>query len=280
MEWLLFVAVGGGIALGARHLLDRVAARRAVRADVGQIKNAADEDVTLLGEELSRLGVDVAGRELDAATRRDYQAALDAYDSAQLAVNGLRTADSISTITDTLATGRYAITCVRARVAGVAVPVRRVPCFFDPQHGPSTTDVVWTRPRHGTRTVPACAQDAARVGVGQQPEIRYVQLGSRQVPYWEAGRAFAPYGQGYFASGGEGASFIVLSGFDGQSGGHTGWGDTWGGGWHDGGSHGGGGHGGHDGGGHGGFDGGGHGGFDGGGHGGFDGGGHGGGGDN
>jgi hypothetical protein len=252
-----------GIALGARQLWDRLAARRADTADVGQIRKAADEDITLLGEELSRLGVDMAGRDLDASTRRDYQSALDAYDSAQVSVNGLRTADSISTITDTLATGRYAITCVRARVAGVAVPVRRVPCFFNPQHGPSTTDVVWTRPRHGTRTVPACAQDAARVGVGEQPEIRYVQLGSRQVPYWEAGRAFAPYGQGYFASGGEGASFIPLSAFDGQSGGHGSWGDTWGGGHgggHEAGGHGGDGHGGHDGGGHGGLDGGGHGG--------------------
>ena len=267
MEWLLFVALGGGVAVAVRHLWDRRAARRVDVADLSQIRKVADEDITLLGEELSRLGTDVAGRELDAETRRDYQAALDAYDSAQLAVDGLRTADAISTITDTLATGRYAVTCVRARVAGVAVPVRRVPCFFNPQHGPSTSDVVWTRPRHGTRTVPACAQDAARVGAGDQPEIRYVQLGSRQVPYWEAGRAFAPYGQGYFASAGEGASFIPLSGFDGQSGGLGAWGDSWGGGHagdgHDGaGGHGAGGHdGGHgsDGGGHGGgHDGGGH----------------------
>ncbi|MFC5268071.1 hypothetical protein ACFPJ1_38660 [Kribbella qitaiheensis] len=221
---------------------------------MSQIRKIADEDVTLLGEEFSRLGVEVDGRELDAATRLDYQAALDAYDAAQVSVKELQSAEAISTITDTLATGRYAITCVRARVAGVAVPVRRVPCFFNPQHGPSTTDVVWTQPRHGTRTVPACAQDAARVGIGDQPEIRYVQVGSRQVPYWEAGRAFAPYGQGYFASAGEGASFIALSGFDGQSGGHSSWGDSWGGAHsgYDGGGNGGGGHGGHDGGGHGG----------------------------
>jgi hypothetical protein len=265
MEWLLFLVVGGGIALGARQLWDRRAARRADAADVSQIKKAADEDVTLLGEELSRLGVDVDGRELDAATQLDYQAALDAYDSAQVSVKNLRTSEAISTITDTLATGRYAITCVRARVAGVAVPVRRVPCFFNPQHGPSTTDVVWTQPKRGTRTVPACAQDAARVGGGGQPEIRYLQLGSRQVPYWEAGRAFAPYGKGYFASAGEGASFIPLSGLDGQSGGHSSWGDSWGGGGHHGsGGYDGGGHGGHDGGAHGGHDGG----FDGGGHGG------------
>jgi hypothetical protein len=264
MEWVLFV-LGGGVALAGRHLWDRRALRRADAVDLRQIRTVADEDVTLLGEELSRLGVDVAGRELDAATQRDYQVALDAYDSAQLTVKGLTNGEAISTITDTLATGRYAVTCVRARVAGVAVPVRRVPCFFNPQHGPSTTDVVWTRPRHGTRTVPACAQDAARLDDGRQPEIRYVQLGSRLVPYWEAGRAFAPYGQGYFSGGGEGASFIPLSAFDGQSGGTDAWGGSWGGGAHGGGHDSGSGHGpgGHDGGhgsdigGHGGSDGGG-----------------------
>ncbi|MEU4292577.1 hypothetical protein AB0E63_30505 [Kribbella sp. NPDC026596] len=264
MEWLLLVALGGVIAVGGRRLWDRRAARRADAADVLQIRKVAEEDITLLGEELSRLGVDVEGHELDAATRRDYQTALDAYESAQSAVKELKTADAISTITDTLATGRYAMTCVRARVAGVDVPERRVPCFFNPQHGPSTTDVVWTQPRRGTRTVPACAQDAARVGAGAQPEIRYVKLDSRQVPYWEAGRAFAPYGLGYFAGAGGGATYIALAGFAGPTDAHSGWGESWGGGGgHGMGGHDGGGHGGHDGGAHdGGFDGGGYGGGD------------------
>jgi hypothetical protein len=254
MEWLLFALAGGGVALAARQLWDRKKARREDAADLTQIRKVADEDITLLGEELSQLDAEVAGRQLDVATRRDYQRALDAYESAQFTVKSLKHSETISTITDTLATGRYAMVCVRARVAGIKVPERRVPCFFNPQHGPSTIDVVWTWPKHGTRTVPACAQDAARVGAGDQPEIRYVRLGSRQVPYWQAGRAFAPYCQGYFASGGEGASFIPLSSFDGLSGGgHASWGNDWAAGGHDAGGHGGG----HDG-GHGGFDVGGH----------------------
>ena len=98
-----------------------------------------------------------------------------------------------------------------------------MPCFFNPQHGPSTTDVIWTQPGHGTRKVPACAQDAARLKAGDDPEVRYVQLQHRRVPYWEAGSAVAPYGAGYFASG-AGASYIALATFDGQIGG-TSWGD-------------------------------------------------------
>lgn len=63
------------------------------------------------------------------------------------------------------------------------------------------TDVVWTRPRHGTRKVPACAQDAARVAAKEQPELRTIRIGSRTVPYWEAGTAYLPYSRGYFPGG-------------------------------------------------------------------------------
>jgi hypothetical protein len=243
---------GGGLVWAGRHWWIRRGFRRLDRAELEQIRVLADDDVTLLGSELRRLDERVAGQELDADARHDYQQALDAYESAQRSVRELRSVDELSTVTDTLADGRYAIVCVLARVAGAPVPERRVPCFFNPQHGPSTTDVVWTWPGRGTRTVPACAQDAARVKVHDDPEIRYVDYGGWKVPYWEAGTAVGQYGRGYFSKG-SGATFIALSAFEGSAGAPGGWG-----GW-DGGFGGGGfdpGHGGFDG-GHGGFDGGG-----------------------
>jgi hypothetical protein len=232
MWWLLTALGGGGLALAGRYLWDRRAARRGDAEELEQIRKLADEDVTLLGEELTRLDRQVEGHPLDPDAHTDYQVALDAYEAAQRAVKGIRTADGISSVTDTLATGRYAITCVQARMQGAPVPERRVPCFFNPQHGPSTTDIVWTQPRIGTRTVPACAQDAARIRAGDEPEVRYVQYGSRRVPYWEAGAAVAPYGQGYFAAG-AGASYIPLAGFEMQGGAAGGWGDFSGPGGHD-----------------------------------------------
>jgi len=84
-------------------------------------------------------------------------------------------------------------------VAGAPLPELRVPCFFNPQHGPSVANVMWTDPRRGTRTVPACAQDAARVANHEVPAVRTIKIGSRTVPYWEAGAAYLPYGKGYFA---------------------------------------------------------------------------------
>jgi hypothetical protein len=200
MEWLLLLLVGGGGAWGVR----RIRASRAVGRDrleeLEGVRRLADEDVTVFGEQLRRLDTQVGERDLDEDGRADYQRALDAYESAQRAVPRMRDSDEVSSIVDTLATGRYALACVQARVAGEDLPELRSPCFFNPQHGPSVSDVVWTTSRYGTRTVPACRQDAARLAAREQPELRTVTIGSRTVPYWEAGAAFLPYSRGYFAA--------------------------------------------------------------------------------
>jgi len=199
MEWLMLVLVAGGGGLAAVRWRRQRAARGEEREELEGVRRLADEDVTVFGEQLVRLDNEVAGRELSDAARVDYQSALDAYESAQRVVPLMRTADDISKVTDTLAAGRYALACVQARAAGRPVPVLRVPCFFNPQHGPADAHVLWTQPGRGTRRVPACAQDAARVGAHEAPETRKVKVGSRMVPYWEAGSAFSPYTEGYFA---------------------------------------------------------------------------------
>lgn len=162
----------------------------------------ADEDTTLLGEQLSALGRETDGLALDAQTSRDYQGALDAYEAAKRAVPRLTRAAEFSAVVDTLSTGRYLMACVRANVDGQRRPELRTPCFFNPQHGPSVRDVRYTIPGgHGTRTVPACAQDAARVESGERPEIREVRVGQTVASYGEAGEAVVPYGKGWFTTG-------------------------------------------------------------------------------
>lgn len=162
----------------------------------------AEEDAVQFAEELTRFGHQVAGDDLDAETRHDYQAALDAYEIAKRLVDKLSSVESISAVVDTLTTGRYALACARARVAGEPLPERRTPCFFNPQHGPAARDVVWT-PRNGpTRKVPACAQDAARVQAGEDPPVRTVRYGEHDVPTWEAGAPNEPYRVGFFSASG------------------------------------------------------------------------------
>lgn len=168
---------------------------------------AAEEDVTRFGEELQRLDIDVAGQPLDEAMQQDYTRALDAYDAAKTSLAAVTRPEEIRNVTEILADGRYAISCVKARVAGEALPRKLPPCFFNPAHGPSVRNVQWA-PQGGTpRDVPACGADAERVLAGADPNIRTVMVGSQRVPYWQGGSAYAPWAQGYY-SGWQGNDLI------------------------------------------------------------------------
>jgi hypothetical protein len=169
---------------------------------LGAVRRAVDEDVTVFGEELQRLGNDMTGTSLDEGTRADYQRALDDYEAAKESAAAITEPEQVRHVTEILEDGRYAMACVRARVAGEPLPQRRPPCFFNPRHGPSERDVSWTPAGGTTRDVPACALDAQRVEAGADPDSRKVMVGAQRVNYWEAGPAFAPFAAGYFALSG------------------------------------------------------------------------------
>lgn len=198
VELVLALVAGGGAIFFGRRWRERRSEAEAHRAELDVVRRLAEEDVIFLGEELRRLDALTSGHELDEDARRDYQTALDAYESAQRSADRLDSPDEISRVVDALAAGRFAMACVVARVEGRPLPRQRTPCFFNPQHGPATTEMLWTRPGRGTRKVPVCAQDAARGADGQQPEVRMVKIRGRLVPYWEAGEAIQPYTNGYF----------------------------------------------------------------------------------
>ena len=195
---LLLAALAIALILSARRSRQRELAEAA--AELEPVKKLAFEDVTALGEELQSLDADLIGRPLDEGERADYQRALDAYEAAKTAAEAMAAPDDIRHVTTILDDGRYAIACVRARVAGEALPTRRPPCFFDPRHGLSVTDVTWAPAGGVPRDVPACALDAERVRAGAEPDTRQVMVGPQRVPYWQGGPAFAPYAAGYFAS--------------------------------------------------------------------------------
>lgn len=202
MDGLIFllVLVIGGVAVVALVKSGQRRSAEQHRAALEPVKKLAFEDVTALGEELQELDLDMAGRQLDAGERADYQRALDAYESAKTASEAITRPDDIKHVTEILEDGRYAMACVRARVAGDALPARRPPCFFDPRHGMSLADVPWTPPGGTRRDVPACALDAERVRAGAEPDTRMVMAGARRVPYWAGGPAYQPYARGYFGA--------------------------------------------------------------------------------
>jgi len=196
---LVVVAVIAGVVMIAGRSRKARALERK-NAELEPVKKLAFEDITALGVELQELDLELAGHELDAGMNSDYQRALDAYESAKTAGDTISEPEHIKHVTEILEDGRYAIACVRARVAGQPLPTRRPPCFFDPRHGLSLRDVAYTPPGGARRDVPACALDAERVEAGAEPDIRQVMVGSRRVPYWQGGRAYQPYAQGYFGS--------------------------------------------------------------------------------
>jgi hypothetical protein len=216
---LLVVAVVGVVVVTNRRRRERELERK--RAELEPVKQLAFEDVTALGVALQEFDTELAGIELDPGARADYQRALDAYEAAKTAGDRIEEPDDIKNITTILEDGHYAMACVRARVAGEPLPTRRAPCFFDPRHGPSVVDVPYTPPGGMQRDVPACALDAERVDVGADPDTRMVMVGSRRVPYYQGGRAYAPYAAGYFGAFGPmdvmfmGLMFGAFGGFEG-----------------------------------------------------------------
>jgi hypothetical protein len=195
--FIVFLLLG----LGILFLVTRSQGREKRREleSLQAVKSVAEEDVTRLGEDVALLDTETAGRQLDEATRQDYRRALDSYDAAKAALDRVRSPEDIKAVTGILEDGRYAVACVQARLAGRPLPQRRPPCFFNPQHGPSTDDVQWAPPGGVPRPVPACAADAERVHVGAEPDTRKVPVGAGRAPYWQGGPGYSPYAQGYFS---------------------------------------------------------------------------------
>lgn len=162
------------------------------------VRRAADEDVTRFGEELSELHFDTLSTDLDDAMRADYQRALDAYEDAKTALGRSATPPDITAVTARLADGRFHHACVLAAQAGDVRPERRLPCFFDPAHGPASRDVEWAPVGGVPRVVPVCFRDAERLAAGAQPEVRLVRLGDRRVAWFASGPLYAAWAGGWY----------------------------------------------------------------------------------
>ncbi len=189
---LAVVVVGGGF-----YLVNARKKREAEKAkQLAEIKQMAQEDVVRLGEDIARLEIDL--RAVDDATRTDYTHAMDSYDRAKATLDGIREPQDIQQVTTALEDGRYYMTATRARLNGDPLPDRRKPCFFNPQHGPSTQDVQWAPPSGAPRAVPACQACTQAVLSGGDPDVRLVEVDGERRPYYDAGPAYAPYAGGYF----------------------------------------------------------------------------------
>jgi hypothetical protein len=202
MDGTLVVLLATGAAAAsvpARHYLRSRRTERLREAELYRLnRRLASEDITRFGEELVELHTETLATELDNPMREDYQQALDAYEEAKAALTGSSAAADVTQVAKRLEEGRWRHARVLARRDGRTLPERLPPCFFDPGHGPATTEVTWSPPHGVEREIPVCARDAQRLVAGEAPDVRMVRLGNRHVPWYAAGPAYTPWATGWY----------------------------------------------------------------------------------
>jgi hypothetical protein len=152
-------------------------------------RRLADEDVTVLGEQLAELHVDTLVDDLDATARDHYRRALEHYEQAKHLLASSETAEDVVAVEQAVADARYHRAAVVAVRDGSPLPQRREPCFFDPRHGPAMQDVEWAPPGGTPRPIAVCAADGRRLAAGEEPLVRMVRVGDRWVPWHQTSGA-------------------------------------------------------------------------------------------
>jgi uncharacterized membrane protein YgcG len=170
--------------------------RRRRQQELSEAKSAAQDDLIALSAGLTSHDSDITIRSNPEAAA-EQAAALNAYERGTAALDAARAVKDMAAVSRSIAEGQYHLASARALADGQPRPARRPSCFFDPRHGMSVRDVLWTPPGGGpARPVPACADDARKVEQGIEPDLRTVEVRGAPVSYVNAG--FAPaYWSGY-----------------------------------------------------------------------------------
>jgi hypothetical protein len=197
---------------GAALLVGRRRRHARDAAEFEEAKRNARDDLVALGDDIRELDIDVQMPNVDPEAKADYDHAVARYTEAEDLWERARTPGDLAPVGSALEEGRWAMASAKARFSGETPPERRPPCFFDPRHGPSSRDVLWSPPYGEERPVPACEADAQRVERGDEPQAREVEWAGRRVPYWQAGPAYAPFAGGFFGGFGGGLLPGILIG--------------------------------------------------------------------
>jgi hypothetical protein len=196
--WIVLALAGAG---GAAFVISRRNRRRQEAAEFAEVKENARDDLVALGDDIRALEVDMDMPGVPDEAKADYETAVHAYERADQSWRLAQRPDDLEPAGAALEEGRWAMTSARARLEGREPPERRLPCFFDPRHGPSDRDVEWAPYGGEPRMVPACEADAQRVERGDDPEAREVTVGGQRMPYWAAGPMYAPFMGGFYGAG-------------------------------------------------------------------------------
>jgi len=168
--------------------------RRRRQQELKDAKAAAQDDLIALSSGVTDHDADISIRGNPEAAA-EQAGALNSYERGTAALDAARSVKDMGAVSRAIAEGQYHLASARALAAGEPKPARRASCFFDPRHGMSVRDVLWTPPDGGPpREVPACADDARKVEAGIEPDMRKVEVGGTPVNYVNAGFAPAYWG--------------------------------------------------------------------------------------
>ena len=168
--------------------------RRRRQQELKEAKAAAQDDLIALSTGVTDRDADISIRS-DPEAAAEQAAALNSYERGTAALDAARSVKDMGAVSRAIAEGQYHLASAQALAAGEPKPDRRPLCFFDPRHGMSVRDVLWTPPDGGPpRPVPACAADARKVEQGIEPEMRTVEVRGAPVNYVNAGFAPAYWG--------------------------------------------------------------------------------------
>jgi hypothetical protein len=220
--WIALL-VGGGFFLLSRSRRKRREQQLSAER-LQEVKDVAEEDLVALGEDLRALEIDVEMPQTDERAKEKYVQALSCYERASADLDRVQKPQDLEPVSAALEEGRWAMAAARAHLDGREAPERRAPCFFDPRHGPSLKDVEWTPPGGAPREVPACADDARRIELGEEPVSREVMVGGQSTPYWGAPSYYGPWAGGYFGGFGLFEGLLLGSMLGGDGFGFGGWG--------------------------------------------------------
>lgn len=199
MEWLVALALAALTVVGGKLWRRRIDRAALGSHDLHVVEAVAREDLAQLDRSLRGLELTLVTDGHDPEADDHFRTASEAREAAATALADARRADDLSGVTSALGAGQQALARGLARHAGEEVPDDRPPCTFNPNHGPSTTEITWAAAAGDEeRTIGVCARDAQRVSAGGVPDARMVHDGHRVVPWFRADSTYAPYVEGWW----------------------------------------------------------------------------------
>lgn len=172
------------------------------------LRTMIDDDVDEFGDRLTALRERIGTAKIPVSARQDYVAAVRQHRLAYEEADRAGAADETRPIRAALEEGGWRLARAEARLAGGRPPERRTPCFFDPRHGPSTSDVSWRDPNGVLHLVPSCPDDIARVVAGEEPRLRLIPVDGLWRPHWWPHQDLEAWTAGYYPGAAENATWL------------------------------------------------------------------------